>query len=240
MEFIVKIVSVIGGRGRIIGQSKNVTEWKIRLSDYGVEWKKLSEYGAKGKKLSEYGAKGKWGVLREGGGGRVGEFGRVGPVVVSQDTWGKQSGYIRQGANKSGHKRTYLDTWVWGTTNNESLVKIYEAQGSIKKGSKDKKFRQVKNSVVSHLNHLFNLWHSAYFGKTGFLGDLESRSVRAAILMPLADMVKQKHSTRKLYPTSCLQSWEFWCLTWVTCYCPHVPATTSTPGPLPSSIALLR
>ena len=133
MEFIVKIVSVIGGRGRIIGQSKNVTEWKIRLSDYGVEWKKLSEYGAKGKKLSEYGAKGKWGVLREGGGGRVGEFGRVGPVVVSQDTWGKQSGYIRQGANKSGHKRTYLDTWVWVTTNNESLVKIYEAQGSIKK-----------------------------------------------------------------------------------------------------------
>ena len=58
MEFIVKIVSVIGGRGRIIGQSKNVTEWKIRLSDYGVEWKKLSEYGAEWKKLSEYGAKG--------------------------------------------------------------------------------------------------------------------------------------------------------------------------------------
>ena len=134
--------------------------------------KKIKWTWAEWKKLSEYGAKGKWGVLREGGGGRVGEFGRVGPVVVSQDTWGKQSGYIRQGANKSGHKRTYLDTWVWGTTNNESLVKIYEAQGSIKKfGSKDKKFRQVKNSVVSHLNHLFNLWHSAYFGNR-FLGRL--------------------------------------------------------------------
>ena len=57
-----------------------------KLSECGAKGKKLSEYGAKGKKLSEYGAKGKWGVLREGGGGRVGEFGRVGPVVVSQDT----------------------------------------------------------------------------------------------------------------------------------------------------------
>ena len=67
MEFIVKIVSVIGGRGRIIGQSKNVTEWKIRLSDYGVEWKKLSEYGAKGDKLSEYGAETEWKKLSEHG-----------------------------------------------------------------------------------------------------------------------------------------------------------------------------
>ena len=37
-----------------------------------------------------------------------------------------------------------------------------------------------------------------------------------------------------------MQSWEFWCLNWLTCYRTHVPASMSNPGPLPSCLNKLR